>query len=143
MFITLEDESADANLIVWPRTSSRKPPRDPRRLDARLPRPGTACERRHPHLIVEQVSDLSAELRRVSGIDTAFPAAAGRGDDAKRRGSVEDSRDPKPIVARATCTARTCTSGRGEEFSVGPRGQAIRRRRVLLSLLVQRVFVAG
>ncbi len=50
------------------------------------------------HLIVEQVSDLSSDLRRVSGIGSAFPVNAGRGDDAKRGGKGEDGRDPKPII---------------------------------------------
>ncbi len=36
------------------------------------------------HLIVEQATDLSGELRRVSGIAGAFSVHAGRGDDAKR-----------------------------------------------------------
>jgi hypothetical protein len=34
-------------------------------------------------LIVEQVSDLFAELQRVSDIDGALAVTAGRGDDAK------------------------------------------------------------
>jgi error-prone DNA polymerase len=50
------------------------------------------------HLIVEQATDLSGELRRVSGIDGGLPLNAGRGDDAKRSGSGEDSRDPTPIL---------------------------------------------
>ena len=97
MFITLEDESANANLIVWPNVfeQNRRPILGASML-------GCRGKVQHAsgvtHLIVEQVSDLSAELRRVSGIDDAFPAAAGRGDEAKRGGSGEDSRDPKPIV---------------------------------------------
>ena len=119
MFITLEDEIRRRQSDRVAERLRGKPPRDPRRLDARLPRPGTACERRHPHLIVEQVSDLSAELRRVSGIDTAFPAAAGRGDDAKRRGSVEDSRDPKPIVRPRDMYEPHMHIGRARNFRHG------------------------
>jgi error-prone DNA polymerase len=49
------------------------------------------------HLIVEHVTDLSAELMRVSGIDSAFPVTSGRGDEAKHSGGG-DSREPKPIA---------------------------------------------
>ena len=55
------------------------------------------------HLIVEQVRDLSADLRRVSGMNEAFPLAAGRGDEAKHGGHGLDSREPKlppPIKPR-------------------------------------------
>ena len=46
-----------------------------------------------PHVI-----DLTLDLRRVSGIDGAFPVTGGRGDDAKRGGGGEDSRDSKTIT---------------------------------------------
>jgi hypothetical protein len=36
MFITLEDETANANLIVWPSVFEKKPPHYPRRKHARL-----------------------------------------------------------------------------------------------------------
>ena len=101
MFITLEDESANSNLIVWPTVFERN----------RRPILGATMLGCHgkvqrasgvTHLIVEQVRDLSADLRRVSGIDDAFPFAAGRGDDAMRGGSGLDSREPKtqPIKPR-------------------------------------------
>jgi error-prone DNA polymerase len=50
------------------------------------------------HLIVESVRDLSAQLKTVSGLATAFPLSAGRGDDAKHGGSGLDRREPKPPV---------------------------------------------
>ena len=50
------------------------------------------------HLIVESVRDLSAQLKTVSGLATAFPPSAGRGDDAKHGGSGLDSREPKPLT---------------------------------------------
>ena len=94
MFITLEDETANANLIVWPNVFEQN-----RRVILGASMLGCRGRVQHAsgvtHLIVEQVSDLSAELRRVSGIDGGFPVTAGRGDDAKRGGSGEDSRDPK------------------------------------------------
>jgi hypothetical protein len=43
------------------------------------------------HLIVEHVFDLSSELKRISGLDTAFPLVPGRGDEAKHGGHGPDS----------------------------------------------------
>jgi error-prone DNA polymerase len=50
------------------------------------------------HLIVDRVNDLSAQLKTVSGLATAFQVSAGRGDDAKHGGSGLDSREPKRPV---------------------------------------------
>jgi nucleotidyltransferase/DNA polymerase involved in DNA repair len=101
MFITIEDETANANLIVWPQVfeENRRPI-----LHATM----MACFGRVQHasgvthLIVERVRDLSADLRRVSGIDNPFPLTAGRGDEAKHGGHGLDSRQPKtpPIKPR-------------------------------------------
>jgi error-prone DNA polymerase len=97
MFITLEDESANANLIVWPKVFEQN-----RRAVLGASMLGCRGLVQHAsgvtHLIVEQARDMSAELGRVSGIEDAFPLPAGRADDPKRGGSGEDSRDPKPIT---------------------------------------------
>jgi error-prone DNA polymerase len=97
MFITLEDESANANLIVWPSVFERN-----RRTILSASMMGCRGKVQHEsgviHLIVEQVSDLSSELKRISGLDTAFPLAPGRGDEAKHGGHGPDSRDPRPIT---------------------------------------------
>jgi error-prone DNA polymerase len=99
MFITLEDETANANLIVWPKVfeENRRPI-----LHAKMM---ACCGRvQHAssvtHLIVERVRDLSAELRRVSGSDGAFPLTAGRGDEVKHGGSGLDSREPRTPVSK-------------------------------------------
>jgi error-prone DNA polymerase len=47
------------------------------------------------HLIVESVSDLTADLKRVSGLDAAFPLAAGGDED--RHGGGSNSRGAKPL----------------------------------------------
>jgi len=48
------------------------------------------------HLIVEYVRDMTADLKRVSGLDT--PALVpGRGDEAKHGGHGPDSREPKRL----------------------------------------------
>jgi error-prone DNA polymerase len=95
MFITLEDESANANLIVWPKVFEQN-----RRAVLGASMLGCRGLVQHAsgvtHLIVEQARDMSAELGRVSGIEDAFPLPAGRADE--RGGSGEDSRDPKPIT---------------------------------------------
>ena len=43
MFITLEDESANANLIVWPSVFEQEPAHDPERHDAGLPGQGASA----------------------------------------------------------------------------------------------------
>ena len=97
MFITLEDESANANLIVWPSVFERN-----RRTILSASMMGCRGKAQHEsgviHLIVEEVSDLSSELKRISGLDTAFPLVPGRGDEARHGGHGPDSRDPTPIT---------------------------------------------
>lgn len=50
------------------------------------------------HLIVEHVTDLTADLKTVFGLDAEFPLIPGRGDEAKHGASSPDSREPKPIT---------------------------------------------
>jgi error-prone DNA polymerase len=97
MFITLEDEADSANLIVWPSVFEKN-----RRtiLGASMLGCRGKVQRASGviHLIVEQVTDLTANLRTVSGLDTPFPLVPGRGDEAKHGGHGPDSRDPKPVI---------------------------------------------
>jgi error-prone DNA polymerase len=101
MFITLEDETANANLIVWPDVFEKN-----RRAILGATMLGCYGRVQHAsdvtHLIVEQVRDLSVNLRRVSGLDNAFRLAAGRGDEARHGGHGLDSREPRapPIKPR-------------------------------------------
>jgi DNA polymerase III alpha subunit len=97
MFITLEDESTNANLIVWPAVFEQ---------NHRTILSGTmvGCYGKVQsasnvtHLIVERVVDLTADLRKVSGLEAAFSLQPGRGDEAKHGGGAPDSRDPTPIT---------------------------------------------
>ena len=95
MFITLEDESANANLIVWPSVFEQH-----RR--AILGATMLGCWGRVQsadgviHLIVDRVSDLSSQLKTVSDVEDGFLLCAGRGDEAKHGGSGLDSRERKP-----------------------------------------------
>ncbi len=99
MFITLEDESANANLIVWP-TIFEKNRRTILASTMMGCRGRVQCANGVIHMIVEDVVNLSADLKLISGLDGAFPLTAGRGDEAKHGGSVGDSREPKPPIAR-------------------------------------------
>jgi len=95
MFITLEDEASNANLIVWPSVFEKN-----RRTILRASMLGCRGKVQRAngvtHLIVESTVDLTADLRTVSGLDTPFPLAAGRGDEARHSGGG-DSREPKSI----------------------------------------------
>jgi error-prone DNA polymerase len=99
MFITLEDESANANLIVWPSVFAKF-----RRVILSGSMFGVRGRVQHAsdviHLIVEEVVDLTPELKSIAGLDASFPLPSGRGDEAKGGGSGPDSRDPKPQIIR-------------------------------------------
>jgi error-prone DNA polymerase len=52
------------------------------------------------YLIVEHAVDLSADHKRVSGSEAAFPFVSGRGDEAKHSRSGLDSREPKVPLSK-------------------------------------------
>jgi error-prone DNA polymerase len=88
MFITIEDETGIANVIVWPSVFEKQ-----RRLilsagmiscRGRLQREGEVI-----HIVTEQLSDLSDLLCSVGRRDAAFPFKTGRGDEAKHGGSPD------------------------------------------------------
>ncbi len=88
MFITLEDETAIANLVVWPKLFERQ-----RRLV--LSASMMACQGRVQaqsgvvHLVAERLVDLSELLRGLGQRGSAVPAHTGRGDEAKHGGSSD------------------------------------------------------
>jgi error-prone DNA polymerase len=94
VFITLDDEAESATLIVWPSVFEKN-----RRtiLGASMLGCRGKVQRASDviHLIVEQLTDLTADLRTVSGLDAPFPLVPGRGDEAKH---ASHSRDPRPIA---------------------------------------------
>jgi error-prone DNA polymerase len=97
MIITLEDESASANLIVWPSVfeGNRRTILAATMLGCR----GKVQKANDViHLVVEHVRDLTAYLREISGLETPFPLVSSRGDEAKGGGSGADSRERKPIT---------------------------------------------
>ncbi len=90
LFVTIEDETGHANLILWPSVFEAQ-----RRLvlsasmiacRGKLQREGEVI-----HIIAEHLTDLSALLRSVSNRDDDFPLPHGRGDDAR----LDDVRDPR------------------------------------------------
>jgi error-prone DNA polymerase len=98
MFITLEDESEVANLIVWPSLFDRQ-----RRLilsagmmgvRGRVQRQGDVT-----HIVAEHLVDLTHLLRTMGDRNEAFPLATGRGDEA-RRGSGPNYRDKEAPLGR-------------------------------------------
>ncbi len=88
MFITIEDETGHANLIVWPSVFERQ-----RRLilsagmvacHGKLQREGSVI-----HVIVDRLEDYSDMLRSVGDRDDAFVVRTGRGDEAKHGGAPD------------------------------------------------------
>jgi error-prone DNA polymerase len=84
MFITIEDETGVANLVIWPSLYERQ-----RRIilaagmiavQGRIQREGDVV-----HLVTNQLTDLSAELAGVGDRDNSFPLPHGRGDQIPTR----------------------------------------------------------
>ena len=80
IFITLEDESGIANLVIWPAIFEKQ-----RRVIlsagmmaayGRIQRVGDVV-----HLVAQRLTDLSSELASVGDRDCAFPLPHGRGDE--------------------------------------------------------------
>jgi error-prone DNA polymerase len=93
LFVTVEDETGHANLILWPSVFEAQ-----RRLvlsasmiacRGKLQREGEVL-----HFIAEHLTDLSDLLRGVGERDEAFPLVHGRGDEAKH-GGAPDPREKK------------------------------------------------
>jgi len=95
MFITLEDESGIANLVVWPQVFEKN-----RRIilsagmfavRGRIQREGEVV-----HLVAQRLTDLSAELASVGDRDAAFPLPHGRGDEFHHGSPTPDPRGLAP-----------------------------------------------
>jgi len=95
MFITIEDETGIANLVVWAKVFEAH-----RRIVlgagmmavwGRIQREGEVV-----HLVAHRLTDLSAELASVGGREGAFPVPHGRGDQVRHGGSGPDPRDIPP-----------------------------------------------
>ncbi|MGR9500104.1 error-prone DNA polymerase (plasmid) [Rhizobium leguminosarum] len=98
MFLTIEDETGPANVVVWPKLFERR-----RRIvlgssmmaiNGRIQR-----EREVVHLIAQQLFDLSGDLTALADRDGEFKLPTGRGDEfAHGAPGGQDSRDRAPAV---------------------------------------------
>src|SRR5579871_4618747 len=96
IFVTIEDETGIANLVVWPAVFEKQ-----RRIIlsagmmgvyGRIQRVGEVV-----HLVAHRITDLSAVLASVGSRDTAFPLPHGRGDELHHGSPGIDPRSlPKP-----------------------------------------------
>ena len=95
LFITLEDETGIANLIVWPGVFEQQ-----RRVilgasmlavQGRIQREGDVV-----HLIAQRLHDLSRALASIGNRDAAFPLPHGRGDEFHHGSPGLDPRDLPP-----------------------------------------------
>ncbi|WP_296434650.1 MULTISPECIES: error-prone DNA polymerase [unclassified Rhizobium] len=98
MFITIEDETGPANVVVWPSLFEKR-----RRvvlgasmmaINGRIQREGDVV-----HLVAQQLFDLSGDLSGLADRDAEFKLPAGRGDEFGHGSpGSPDSRDrPKPV----------------------------------------------
>jgi error-prone DNA polymerase len=101
VFITIEDETGIANLVIWPKLYERQ-----RRVvlsagmlavHGRIQNEGEVV-----HLVAHRVTALSDTLTSVGGRDTAFPLPHGRGDKLHHGNPGLDpcSLSPKGLEAR-------------------------------------------
>ncbi|ABA06110.1 nucleic acid binding, OB-fold, tRNA/helicase-type [Nitrobacter winogradskyi Nb-255] len=100
MFITIEDETGIANVVVWPKVFEQN-----RRtilsagmigIRGRIQREGDVV-----HLVAHQLADLSAALASVGERNGEFSVPHGRGDEARHGGSGPDPRELPPRGMRA------------------------------------------
>src|SRR5690606_16455680 len=95
MFITLEDETGIANLVVWPKVFEKH-----RRIilgagmfsvRGRIQREGEVV-----HLVAHHLTDMSAELASIGKRDSPFPLPHGRGDEFHAGAPAPDRRGMPP-----------------------------------------------
>ncbi|MGH6839130.1 MAG: error-prone DNA polymerase [Methylocella sp.] len=95
MFITIEDETGIANLVIWPKLYEKQ-----RRIilsarmmavDGRIQREGEVV-----HLVAQHLTDLSPALASVGDRDVTFPLPHGRGDELHHGSPGLDPRSLPP-----------------------------------------------
>lgn len=91
MFITIEDESGVANLVVWVKTFEKFRPivlgASMIAVHGKIQREGQVV-----HLVAHRLTDLSAELASIGQRDAAFPLPHGRGDEFHHGSPMPDPR---------------------------------------------------
>ena len=98
MFITIEDESGIANLVIWPTVFEKH-----RRIilvAGMMAVYGLQREGEVVHLVAHRLTDLSQDLASVGDRDASFPLPHGRGDELHHGSPGIDPRSvpkgPKP-----------------------------------------------
>jgi error-prone DNA polymerase len=98
MFITIEDETGVANIVVWPSLFEKQ-----RRIiltagmlgiNGKIQREGDVV-----HFIAQRLTDLSPDLASVGQRTTAFPLVYGRGDEFHGSGPPLDPRTLPPKIS--------------------------------------------
>jgi error-prone DNA polymerase len=93
MFITIEDETGIANLVIWPSLYEKQ-----RRIfhsagmmavHGRIQREGGVV-----HLVSHRLTDLSGKLASIGDCDAPFPTQHGYGDGAKHGGGPDSREGP-------------------------------------------------
>jgi error-prone DNA polymerase len=100
MFITIEDESGIANLVIWPSLYENQ-----RRIIlsagmigvyGRIQREGEVV-----HLVADRLTDMSQELVSVGDRESEFPLPHGRGDEFHHASPGLDPRERPPTGMRS------------------------------------------
>lgn len=94
MFLTIEDETGPANVVVWPSLFERRRPivlgASLMAINGRIQREGEVV-----HLVAQQLFDLTGDLSGLTDRDMDFKLPTGRGDEfAHGTPGGQDSRDP-------------------------------------------------
>jgi error-prone DNA polymerase len=93
MFITLEDETGVANLVIWPSLYEKQRPlilsASMLGVSGRVQREGEVV-----HVVAYRLIDLSSSLASIGGREDPFPLPHGRGDEFHRGPSPPDPREP-------------------------------------------------
>ena len=99
MFITLEDETGVANLVIWPTLYEKQ-----RRVILTGTMLGvigrTQREGEVVHIVAHNLVDLSSQLSSLGGREAPFPLPHGRGDEFARGPSAPDPRDGPRLKSR-------------------------------------------
>jgi error-prone DNA polymerase len=97
MFITIEDETGPANIVVWPKLFEKR-----RRvvlgatmmaIHGKIQREGEVV-----HLVAQQLFDLSGDLSGLADRDLDFKLPTGRGDEFARGGGPDPRDNQKPVI---------------------------------------------
>jgi len=101
IFLTIEDETGVANVVIWPTLFERTRPialsASMMAINGRIQREGDVV-----HLVAQQLFDLSAGLNGLADRDIEFRAATGRGDEfAHGSPGRPDTREPPATAIKA------------------------------------------